>query len=306
VSMLAALQAVCLLAWPGPAGGQPPTPTAVSRSWFPATQPALPAYLGALDELDNTALQPGALIESDPLSRGAQRVKDTLSRYGLDYVFQQLFEYSIQPLTGLGLNLQWQPRPSLYGLFGVGPNNTPVGGSPSSRVSGGDMSYLFEAGWVPADLWGLGAGAYRLQPFVASVGGVTQGGIGLNVDQQLGARTPFGAFGRFGVGGSTVTNVAGARAQLSLGLIIEQPLHNIGLLREANTNRFGLGVVWSKPSANLQGAAHDDEIGLEVLYTLQVTPTIFVKPDLQAIFNAANAQTSKTSVVFQLPIVAVW
>src|SRR5262249_36527110 len=103
----------------------------------------------------------------------------------------------VVPLTAgnFGLNLQWQPHPDVYAILGVGPNNAPAGSPPWTRLSRGGMSYLLETAFVPADLGGLGPGAYRLQPFVATVRGVTQGGVGLNLNQQLGLHSPLGVFG---------------------------------------------------------------------------------------------------------------
>jgi hypothetical protein len=40
--------------------------------WFPATPPVLMPYLGSLDEFGNTAIQPGAVFATDPLSERAQ------------------------------------------------------------------------------------------------------------------------------------------------------------------------------------------------------------------------------------------
>src|SRR5262249_11017581 len=149
-----------------------------------------------------------------------------------------------------GLNLQWQPHPDVYAILGVGPNNAPAGSPPWTRLSRGGMSYLLETAFVPADLGGLGPGADRVQPFVATGRGVTQGGVGLNLNQQLGLHSPLGVFGRFGVGGATVTNVGGARAQVATGLVVETPLHYVTSLRESTSDVLGLGFVWSQPSAN--------------------------------------------------------
>jgi porin len=57
--------------------------------WFPATPPLLAPYLANLDELGNTAVQPGALFSPDPLSRGAQAGKYWLSGLGLRENFSQ-------------------------------------------------------------------------------------------------------------------------------------------------------------------------------------------------------------------------
>ena len=403
--------------------------------WFSSTQPGLAPYLSGLDEYGNTAVQPGALVPSEPLSRGVQQLKYTLANYGFYYNLAQAFEYvtlthvppaahdlgyysynfffkqsvfhvqhtgtagwvsgelyggaalgaasrqttpaaalrsiadpaasvwglygvavaelawqqsfadrrvvalagvidqtnyldtnayanfsfgqfqnsafvnsQVLPLTAgnLGLNLQWQPHSDFYAILGVGPNSAPAGSPPWKRLSSDDMSYLLEAAFVPSDLGGLGPGAYRLQPFAATVSGVTQAGVGLNLNQQLGRHSPLGVFGRFGVGGETVTNIGGARAQVATGLVVQSPLRRLRLLREATADIVGLGFMWSQPSANRRPAAHENEYGVELLYLFQITPTAYLTPDAQVIWNPANNADLGNSVIFQLPLVILW
>lgn len=400
--------------------------------WFSSTQPGLAPYLSGLDEYGNTAVKPGALFPSEPLSRGVQQLKYTLANYGFYYNLAQAAEYvtlthvppmahdlgyysyefffkqsvfhvqhtgtagwvsgelyggaalgaasrettpaaalrsiadpagsvsdlygvavaelawqqafaersvvalagvidqtsyldtnayanfafgqfqnsafvnsQVLPLTtgNLGLTLQWQPHSDFYAILGVGPNSAPAGSPPWNRLSSDDMSYLLETAFVPSDLDGLGPGAYRLQPFVATVSGVTQAGVGFNFNQQLGQHSPFGIFGRFGVGGEMVTNIGGARAQVATGLVAQSPLR---LLRAAVTDMAGLGFIWSQPSANRRPAAHENEYGAELLYVLHIAPTAYLTPDLQVIWNPANNAELGNSVVFQLPLVILW
>ncbi len=403
--------------------------------WFSSKQPGLAPYLSGLDEYGNTAVQPGALFASDPVSRGVQRLKYTLADHGFHYYLAQALEYvtlthtppsahdlgyysynfffkqtvfhelhsgtagwvsgelyggaalgaasrrttrvdalqsvtdpaasvwglygvavaelawqqafadrrvvalagvidqtnyidtnayanfsfgqfqngafvnsQVLPLStgNFGLNLQWQPHADFYAIVGVGPNNTPPGSRPWNDLSGSDMSYLLEAGFVPSDFGGLGPGAYRLQPFVATVGGVTQAGVGINFNQQLGRYSPLGAFGRFGVGGETVTNIGGARAQVATGVVLQSPLHELRLLREGSADIVGLGFIWSQPAANRRPAVHENEYGVELLYVFQITPTAYLTPDVQVIWDPVNNADLGNSLVFQLPLVTTW
>jgi hypothetical protein len=212
----------------------------------------------------------------------------------------------VLPLTigGLGMNLQWQPDDEYYFMFGVGQNNPMPGRSPLHNLGADNVSYLFEAGYVPQNVRGLGPGAYRLQPFVATVGGVSQVGLGLNLNQQLGSH--WGFFGRFGTGGTTVTNLQGASAQIATGLILQQPLHLAGILAESSSNFLGLGFVWSQPSQAQRPAAHFNEYGLELVYTFQLTATTMLRPDLQALWNLVNNANVDTAVIFQLSLVTTW
>jgi carbohydrate-selective porin OprB len=212
----------------------------------------------------------------------------------------------VLPLTtgGLGVNLQWQSDDEYYFMLGVGQNNPTPGRSPLRNLGTDDVSYLFEAGYIPQNVYGLGPGAYRLQPFVATVGGVSQVGLGLNLNQQLGSH--WGFFGRFGAGGTTVTNLQGASTQIATGLILQQPLHLAGLPAESNNNFLGLGFVWSQPSQSQRPAAHFNEYGLELVYTFQLTATTMLRPDLQAIWNPANNPQVNAAVIFQLSLVTTW
>ena len=411
---------------------------ATGLQWFSEKQPGLASYLSSQDELGNTALQPEPFLHYDQITRRVQRVKYTLSDFGLYYTFQQALGYAaslhhalgnsqglgyyafelyakqlvfsvpsaagtagtagwislevdggdilgtslqqvnrgarfgslvnpvgtLSPVEGLylaelawqqsfaggkavflagildqtnyldanayandqfaqfvnsafinsmvlpsmtgslGVNLQWQPHDDYYLMFGAGQNNPVPGRSPLHNLGIDNMSYLFEAGYVPNDLLGLGPGAYRLQPFVATVGGVSQVGVGLNINQQLGAH--WGFFGRLGVGGATVTTIQGAAVQLATGFLLQSPLRLAGLLAESSNNGLGFGFVWSQPSQAQRPAAHFNEYGIELGYRFQLTATTVLKPDLQAIWNPVNNPEVNANVIFQLALVTTW
>ena len=212
----------------------------------------------------------------------------------------------VLPITSgsLGMNVQWQPDDDRYFLLGVGQNNESLARSPLNHLEADHMSYLFEAGYVPPNFLGLGPGAYRLQPFVATVGGVSQGGVGLNMNQQLSSQLGF--FGRFGVGGATVANIQGASAQIATGLVLQNPLKLVSLRSQDNNDFLGVGFVWSQPSQSQRPAANFNEYGLELVYTIQLMATMILKPDLQAIWNPVNNRQVNADVIFQLPLVITW
>ena len=212
----------------------------------------------------------------------------------------------VLPLTtgGLGVNLQWQPNDDYYLMLGVGYNDLMPGRSPLHNLEVDNMSYIFEGGYVPQNFLGLGPGAYRLQPFVATVSGVSQVGLGLNLNQQLGAH--WGVFGRRGVGGATVTNIQGVSAQIATGFILQNPLRLVGVLVESSNNFLGFGFVWSQPSQSQRPAAHFNEYGIELVYTFQLTATTVLKPDLQALWNPVNNPQVNTALIFQLSLVTTW
>lgn len=187
------------------------------------------------------------------------------------------------PYNNLGFNLQWQPTKEWYVMFASGANNQLPGQSPFNNLGINNWSHILEFGWTPKDVLGLGDGAYRIQPFVATVNGRTQGGVGLNVQQRLGQGSPFGYFGRFGIGGADVTFL-GAAAQVGTGLVLEAPLKYAGLVPKLSNDYLGAGFIWSQPAAPLQPAAHENEYGFEATYALQVTPLMSIAPDFQVIW----------------------
>ena len=214
---------------------------------------------------------------------------------------------AVLPLPGnnLGLNLQWQPIEWWYLMFGSGANNQPAGGSPFASLSFNDWSYLFELGLTPKNVLGLGPGVYRLQPFLATVGGQTQAGVGLNIQQQLGKHSPFAWFGRFGVGGAQVT-LDGAAAQIATGFVLQAPAKHTGLLPKLGNDYLGAGFVWSQPSALNGLAAHSDEYGFEAMYAVQLTPLATLQPDLQVIWNPATNPNADHNVILQLQLNLMW
>jgi porin len=209
------------------------------------------------------------------------------------------------PFNNLGLNVQWQPTDTWFVQFGTGANNQPPGGSPFTSLGLSNWSYLLELGLTPKDVFGLGPGNYRLQPFVATVGGQTQTGVGLNVGQQLGKDSPFAWFGRFGVGGNQVT-LDGARCQIATGFAMQAPLKYLGLCPKLRNDYFGAGFIWSQPSAVMEPAAHANEYGFETTYVLQLTHMASIQPDLQVICNPADNPNAGCSVIFQLQLNLTW
>jgi len=75
----------------------------------------------------------------------------------------------------------------------------------------------------------------------------------------------------------------GASAQVATGVVLQQPLRLAHLLAEASNNFLGAGFVWSEPAAARRPAANFTEYAVKVVYVLQITPTTFLKPDLQVV-----------------------
>jgi porin len=207
------------------------------------------------------------------------------------------------PSGNFGVNVQWQPRKEFYALCGAGVGNAAAGQAPWTDFSWQQWSAVWELGWLPRNVLGLGPGAYRIQPFLAQAGGPVQAGLCFNLRQQLGPDSPFGWFGRFGLGGSDVS--AGTAAQVGTGFVIQGPLQRGRLVPRLKNDLLGVGFVWSQPSATTSTVYHQNEYAFECFYTLQLTPTMTLRPDVQYVWNPAfNLATH--ALVAQLQIVFTW
>lgn len=223
------------------------------------------------------------------------------------FVNNALLNNSALPLppNNLGFNLQWQPGSLVYLIVGTSANNQTPGQAPTSELSFDNWSYLAEVGFTPTNTWGLGPGTYRLQPFLATVQGHTQAGLGVNVQQQLGPTSPWGVFGRFGVSGTQVA-IQNVGWQGSTGIALTDPLQSAGLLSSTSSDVLGLGWVWSQVARSSPQLQHANEYALELFYSWQLTPTIKVQPDVQLYWNAAYRPDSGVTAVWQLQVNMIW
>ena len=202
-----------------------------------------------------------------------------------------------------GLNLQWQPSSDWYTLLGYSVGNASAGESPGTNFSWESWSLEWEIGYAPGDVFGLGPGVYRVQPFLAR-NGTVQGGLAFNIQQQLGRNSPLGWFGRFGYGGSQVTG--GAKAEVGTGFVMQAPLKYAGWVPQLSNDLLGMGFVWSQPSATTKTVYHSNEYVLETFYTLQLSPTSQLQPDLQIVWNPAFNPNPGPAVIFQFQFLLKW
>ncbi len=207
------------------------------------------------------------------------------------------------PQYNFGLNLQWQPLPEWYAMAGASAGNNNAGYAPWTEFNFNTWSLLGELGYAPKDVFGLGPGIYRVDPFLAQVEGSTGGGLSFNLQQQLGQRSPFGWFGRFGFGGEEVSN--GAAAQIGTGFVMQGPFKYL-LLQRTSNDLLGAGFVWSQPSATGKTVYHQNEYIAEVFHSIQFTPTLRLQPDFQFVTNPAYNRDHDHAFVFQLQLVLAW
>jgi hypothetical protein len=69
---------------------------------------------------------------------------------------------------------------------------------------------------------------------------------------------------------------------------------------------LGVGLVWSQPASTSKTVYHENEYVLEAFYTLQLSPTIRLQPDLQVVWNPAFNRDAGPAVVSQVQLVLAW
>jgi hypothetical protein len=129
----------------------------------------------------------------------------------------------------------------------------------------------------------LGEGNYRLTPWHNRLSGEDGWGVGFNFDQAL-VISGLVSFFRFGIGAPDVTPV---ETFVSGGVAWEGLFGRTG-------DWFGVGAAWSEPGT---GAGVRNETLLDVAYTLALTHSLELTPDLQLVFNPADAPSARTVVV---------
>jgi carbohydrate-selective porin OprB len=223
------------------------------------------------------------------------------------------------PAYNYALDVQWQPTSDWYTMLGYSVGNASAGQTPGTNFSWANWSLEWEIGYAPSNFLGLGPGVYRIQPFIGRAGSASQvdasaiegrvtssiqGGLGFDLQQQLGANSPFGWFGRFGHANSQVS--AGAKTQVGTGFIMLAPLEYVGWVPRLNNNLLGAGFVWSQPSATTKTIYHENEYVFETFYTLQLTPLSRLQPDLQLVWDPVFSRDPGPAVVFQIQFLLRW
>jgi hypothetical protein len=221
------------------------------------------------------------------------------------FIDSALIHSRVLPLSGynFGLNLQWQPSTEWYAMAGASANNNHAGSAPWTGFNLDAWTLLWEFGYAPNDVFGLGPGIYRVDPFLAQSDASAGGGLCFNLQQKLGPRSPFGWYGRFGFGGEQVSR--GAAAQIGTGFVMQGPFEHV-LLQRISNDLLGVGFVWSQPAASSQTVFHQNEYIAEAFYALQFSPTLRLQPDFQFVTNPAFNRDHDHAMVFQLQLILTW
>lgn len=195
------------------------------------------------------------------------------------------------PLTwaNLGFLTAWQPCHNFYGMYATTSTNTPINHNPFSDLSSNYWMHLMEAGFIFDDVGGMGAGTYRLQLTMLENEGHFGMGGGINIQQQLGKNSPLGFFTRAAFMDQDAAAVTGTKATASTGFMLQAPFTGSGWGSRSNYDNVSFGFLWQRAASNQRPTAHKDEYGLELSTVVQITPTFYLQPDLQYIFNPIHA-----------------
>ena len=192
----------------------------------------------------------------------------------------------------------WQPCKHFYAIYATTGCNAEVNHNPFSYISRNAWVHLGEIGYISDDFLGLGAGTYRMQHTITRYKGETGYGIAFNIQQQLGHGSPLGFFSRCGWMDTDAATVSNVRAAATAGLVLQAPFSSSGWGSKANNDQIALGFLWER-AAN-SPYKHKDEYGLELSAVVQVTPTFFIQPDVQWIFNPVNQTDRSSEFIFQV------
>lgn len=206
------------------------------------------------------------------------------------------------PLTSnnLGVLTAWQPCDHFYALAaftttGTGPNQNPF-----DHLSSDNWLHLSEIGFIGHDVLGMGEGILRLQYAFIDADGRGGNGVGLNIQQQLGSNSPLGFFTRCGFNDQDAARATGVKATATAGFMLQAPFTNSGWGSRSNYENVSFGFLWQRAASSEAPVAHKDEYGLELSAVVQVTPTFFLQPDVQYIFNPVHSTDRDGAFVLQM------
>lgn len=218
-------------------------------------------------------------------------------------LMNQSFAYNpCLPLTwaNFGFLTAWQPCNNFYAMYATTSTNTGVNQNPFNDLSSNYWAHVGELGFIFEDAMGMGAGTYRLQGTIVDHEGKTGAGIGINLQQQMGRNSRLGFFTRAGYMGQHASRLTGVKCSATAGFMLQAPFTGAGWGSRSNNENISFGFLWERAAASQRPAKHMDEYGLELSTVVQLTPTFFLQPDVQYIFNPVHATDKDGAVVLQL------
>ncbi len=198
----------------------------------------------------------------------------------------------------------FQPHPNFYTLYYTSGTNTPLNQNPFNYVNENYWAHVAEFGFIFEDVAGIGAGTYRFQYAITEHEHQTGAGAAINVQQQLGKESPLGFFARLGYNDGDAARITGVKAAATAGLVLQAPFSSQGWGSKSNNDQLALGFYWARSGEEEKPYQHKDEYGIELSAVVQITPTWFIQPDVQYIFDPVHAKGRNGAWVFQIQ--SVW
>ncbi|MBQ1960982.1 MAG: carbohydrate porin [Akkermansia sp.] len=194
----------------------------------------------------------------------------------------------------------WQPNPHFYTMYATTGCNGEINHSPFQYISSNAWVHVGEVGFITEDFFGFGPGTYRFQYTLTRNKGETGSGVAINFQQQLGAESRLGFFTRCGFMDPDAAAVNNVSACATAGLVLQAPFRSQGWGSRSNNDQVALGFFWERAAATNKPYEHKNEYGLELSAVVQLTPTFFLQPDLQYIFDPIHSDDGSGAFVFQL------
>ncbi len=194
----------------------------------------------------------------------------------------------------------WQPCKEFYALYATTGIRTEPNQNPFSDISSNYWVHVAEFGYVRDDLWGWGPGTYRFQYCITENDGRTGAGAALNLQQQLGKDSQLGFFTRLGWNDEDAASVTGVSQAVTAGLVLQAPFTSSGWGSRSNNDQVAFGFLWERAADSEAPFVHRNEYGLELSAVIQLTPTLFLQPDVQYIIDPVHSTGKDRAFVFQL------
>lgn len=195
----------------------------------------------------------------------------------------------------------WQPNKNFYALYATTGSNAELNHSPFQYISDDYWVHMAELGYVSEDFLGFGPGTYRFIYAITRESKRTGAGAAINFEQQLGKNTPLGFFTRIGYNDEAAALVNGVKAAATCGFVMNAPFSSSGWGSQSNNDQIALGFLWQRAGASEEPYEHKEEYGIELSTVIQLTPTFFIQPDVQYIFNPVHATDGRSGAfIFQL------
>lgn len=254
---------------------------------------ALTGNVRAVNPLNGTVFADGAVVDELFWKQVALDGKlvvlagkvDMLSHFDTNQVANdaatEFFAYALQnnptipapTYGGFGGLIRVNASEAAYLMVGAADSSIDTGVLPWKTLDNDSWYELVELGWSP-HVPGLGQGSYRLTSWHDHLFGSDGVGVGLSIDQALGAGGLV-AFFRLGYGDK---DVAPVKLFFSGGLGFEAPFGR-------KHDLVAIGVAWSDPGVD--GGFRDQTL-VELFYRVEIAESISLSPDLELVFDPAS------------------